>query len=174
MRNLVGPHSGRVTTLSRWATSALVVLVAGCADERSGISAAAWLSPPLNLSMLRLTFREGTRAWEARGGDFAPSADFGWPHSPEWATGQAGDIDVGFELADSTGTGLVAGRITLPLRRDWRWRVDLINATDNPALGCFGCAGSRAYALPPGYRASPSESLWVVWGGNSIRHPVVY
>jgi hypothetical protein len=52
--------------------------------------------------------------------------------------------------------------------------VDLIHQTTNPDEACFGCVGSQVFPLAPAYRATGRDSLWVVWGGNSISDPVIY
>jgi hypothetical protein len=152
----------------------LTLVGVGCVDERSGISASASFAPPLELSTLTVTFREAGREWRAYGSGFTTDASNGTPHSAEWGTGTSGRMDVSFEMVDSAGTTVAAGQITLELRPDWRWGVHFANATTDPRQQCFGCSGSRAFPLVVGYRAPDRDSLWVVWGGNSIDHPVMY
>ena len=69
---------------------------------------------------------------------------------------------------------LSAGTVTLPLRRDWRWNVSVQSATTDPKFECFGCLGSQAFPLIAEYQAPDRDSIWVVWGGNSISAPVIY
>ena len=155
----------------------LVLLVVACGEKQVGtaaITAVARLDPPLERSMLRVTFREGTRTWEVNGGEFRGDSLLVEPHSGWYSTGTKGTIDVAFAILDSGGTVQSAGEVRLPLRDDWRWCVDFINATDDPRHGAFGCEGSRAFALPAGIRNPYRDSLWVVWGGNWISRPVVY
>ncbi len=155
-------------------SACLLLLSLGCVEERATISAAAALDPPIEASMLKVTFRDGFRIWQAHGADFTADGSFALPHSPEWSTGTAGDISVAFELRDTSGTVLSAGEVTIGLRPDWRWTVDFMTSTRDPRTLCFGCFGGQAFAIQPAYRTPGHDSLWVVWGGNSIRHPVIY
>jgi hypothetical protein len=152
----------------------LALLAVGCTEERAYIRAAASLSAPMHPRMLTVTFHDGARTWEARGSEFSMERGLGMPQSAEYCTRTSGTVDVSFAITDSTAAVVVRGEVTLPLRPDWRWRVDFINATDNPEHMCFGCAGSLGFALPEAFRAQDRDSLWVVWGGNWISDPVIY
>jgi hypothetical protein len=44
----------------------------------------------------------------------------------------------------------------------------------NPTRGCFGCMGVQAFPLAAPYQRTRSDSVWLVWGGNSIRNPAIY
>ncbi|MEO8564029.1 MAG: hypothetical protein ABI601_18255 [bacterium] len=44
----------------------------------------------------------------------------------------------------------------------------------DPTRYCFGCLGARAFPLAAEYRRSTNDSVWVVWGGNSFKNPVIY
>ena len=155
-------------------TGGLLLLSLGCADQGAVISAAASLSAPVDVSMLNVTFRDPFRSWQAHGSEFTSDGTLALPHSREWSTATGGSIDVAFEMVDSTGIVLTAGQVSLALRSDWRWQVDFMNATQDPRLRCMGCSGSRAFSLPVAYQVPGHDSLWVVWGGNSISHPVTY
>lgn len=48
------------------------------------------------------------------------------------------------------------------------------SATTDPKFECFGCLGSQAFPLIAEYQAPDRDSIWVVWGGNSISDPVIY
>lgn len=90
------------------------------------------------------------------------------------ATPIDGTVDVTFELNDAAiSEAVVSGRIRLPLRPDWRWEVSFQPDSTNPLHRCFGCVDAQAFALPSSW--SPAgDSLYVVWGGNSISSPVIY
>jgi hypothetical protein len=174
MHRVVRPHSGTMISLRNLGYLALLGLTVACAEERSGISAEAALLPPIEPSALLVTFQEGNRTWQVLGSDIPPVVYEDGPPARQWATGTSGSIAVTFALADSTGATAVAGAITLPLQRDWRWFVHFFNVTANPAQDCFGCAGTRGFALPEALRTAGRDSLWVVWGGNSVSHQIVY
>ena len=160
--------------LRRMMVMGLALLIVGCSDERAYIRAAASLSAPLDVGMLTVTFHDGSRKWEVRGSEFSVQPGLGMPQSLEYCTGTSGTVDLSFAITDPSARLVVSGEVTLPLRPDWRWRVDFINGPDNPADFCFGCAGSLGFALPEAFRASDRDSLWVVWGGNWISNPVIY
>jgi len=155
-------------------TVILPLLLGAACEPGARVSVATALRTPLDSSMLFVTITDGNRFWEWHGADLRSSAALGMPHSPERATRTRGDLLVSFRVHDTAQGPVATGSVTIPLRNDWRWRVDFINATEDPVLLCFGCAGSRAFALPPTHRAPGFDSLWVVWGGNSISDPVIY
>ena len=66
------------------------------------------------------------------------------------------------------------GSVRLDLRRDWIWGVEIRIDSLDPTRECFGCAGSRSFPLAREYQRSVRDSVWMVWGGNSIRNPVIY
>jgi hypothetical protein len=153
---------------------ALLGLTVACADERSGISASASLLPPIEPSALTVTFQEGNRTWQVLGSEIPAALYEDGPPPRQWGTGTSGSIAVAFELVDPTGATPLAGALTLPLQRDWRWLVQFFNVTVNPAQHCFGCAGSLSFALPAALRTQGRDSLWVVWSGYSVSDRVVY
>ena len=81
-------------------------------------------------------------------------------------------IDVSIRV-DGTETG-THGTIQLPLKKDWRWGIDLFIREDDPISGCFGCVGSQSYDLDPILGYDEKERLYVLWGGNWISNPVEY
>ena len=54
------------------------------------------------------------------------------------------------------------------------YRVSCAVASHNPIRLCFGCRGSEAAPLDPALGLPADDSLFVVWGGDSIDHPVDY
>lgn len=52
--------------------------------------------------------------------------------------------------------------------------MTVFSRTVDPIRQCFGCFGSVAFDLLPAYRTVDHDSIWVVWGGNSISNPVTY
>jgi hypothetical protein len=77
-------------------------------------------------------------------------------------------------LMTDDGSLLASGETQLMLESDWRWGVTVWWTNRDPALDCFGCTGRVAIPLPEGMQTSPSDSLYIVWGGNSIRNPAIY
>ena len=44
----------------------------------------------------------------------------------------------------------------------------------DPSPSYLGLAGRQAFAIAPAFRQSERDSIYVMWGGNSIKNPVVY
>ena len=151
----------------------LVTLVLACSNEDSKISAVARLDPPLTVRMLTMSLRDDSREWTWHGSDFHSSLEWPTPTTTERDTRTRGDIEIAFRL-EAQGATVSEGRVTLPLRPDWWWGVQIVSATLDPADACSGCSGSKAFSLAPEYRGPERDSVWLIWGGNSIREPAVY
>lgn len=161
---------GRVRTIP---ISLLLLSALGCGTE-SRISASAVLNPPLSPAMLTITVTDGERVFGWDGVDFRPRPENATPSTPDRDLSTSGpDIMVTFRLVDGAQL-LSQGTVTIPRRSDWHWGVTVFNRTEDPERGCFGCFGSVAFDLPPSYRTVDHDSIWVVWGGNSISNPVTY
>lgn len=83
------------------------------------------------------------------------------------------EAEVAYKLATAEVTAS-DGTISLPARSDWSWGVDITIDSLNPTRFCFGCMGSQSFPLDARFRRNARDSVWVVWGGNSISNPVIY
>jgi hypothetical protein len=105
-------------------------------------------------------------------------ADFGYPGSPNRTqsieTPESGNLMVAVVMKDSRGGRVSSGSIMLDIRPDWRWGVDIVLSDKNPYFGCFGCVGYAAFPVDSVFQRSPDDSLYIIWGGNWIKHPVIY
>lgn len=143
-----------------------VLVVAGC-NETSRISAVARLDPPLTVDMLTISARDDDHGWTWRGSDFRSSLEWPTPTTGERETRTRGEIRISFRL-QAKGDTVSEGSVTLPLRSDWRWGVQVVSATSDPGDACYGCIGSQAFPLAREYRGPERDSVWLVWGGQSI------
>ena len=151
----------------------LILGILSCGDE-ARISASAMVTSPLTVDMLTVTVVDGDRRIIWNGSDFRPRPDNATPTTSDAALRTSGqDLTVEVRLK-AQGVLLSQGSVSLPRRSDWKWRVDIIASTLDPRRTCFGCFGSTAFALLDSYRSVDHDSIWVVWGGNSISNPVVY
>jgi hypothetical protein len=146
-----------------------VLLLASC-REGSRISAVARLDPPLTIEMLTMTARDGDRRWTWRAPDFHSSIEWPTPTTRDRETDTRGEIEIGFRL-ETGGRTLSEGSVRLPLRSEWYWGVQVVSATSDPREACFTCTGSQAFHLAPEYRGPERDSIWLMWGGDSIRGP---
>ena len=147
----------------------LSLLTAGC-HKTSRVSAVARLDPPLTVDMLTVQAKDEDRAWTWRGSDFRSSMEWPTPTTRERETRTRGDLEVSFRL-QSKGQTVSEGSVTLPLRSDWRWGVQVVSATSDPGQACHGCTGSKAFPLAREYRGPERDSVWLVWGGQGISEP---
>jgi len=143
-----------------------VLVVAGC-KETSKISAVARLDPPLTVDMLTIRARDDDRGWTWRGSDFRSSLERPTPTTDERETRIKGEIQIFFRL-EAKGDTVSEGSVTLPLRNDWRWGVQVISATSDPRDACSDCVGSKAFSLAREYRGPERDSVWLVWGGQAL------
>ena len=95
-------------------------------------------------------------------------------HSREFETPGSGLLVIKAVLRRPGEPALAEGAIELDIREDWVWGVDVFLTDENPTQMCFGCIGHRGFSIPAGLTDEPSDSLFIVWGGNSISNPVVY
>lgn len=151
----------------------LMLGVISCGDE-ARISASVLFTPPITPDMLTLSVVDGNRRITWNGDDFRPG-----PSNAAFRTSDAALRTTGADLTveyriESLGVVLSQGTVLLPRRSDWKWGVDIITSTTDPRRTCLGCFGSQAFPLLAGYRTPEHDSVWVVWGGNSISNPVVY
>ena len=150
--------------------AAVLLVVAACGDDARLSVSVRSMPAPLNTSEVRYRIDAGSRAWTAT----LPATSTGLSPQREFDTPTSGTARVAFTVVLPGGREASAGEVTVALRGDWSWGFELIAATEDPARVCFGCYGSKAFALPADLRAAGGDSLWLVWGGNSIKHPVVY
>ena len=92
----------------------------------------------------------------------------------EFDTPASGAARVSFVMVLPDGREVSSGDATVNLRGDWVWDFDLMASTADPKKQCFGCYGSKSFPLPADLRTTGRDSVWLVWGGNSIKNPVVY
>lgn len=127
---------------------------------------------PIQLRMVTLDLDDGTREWRWTAEDFT-TEDGHSPRTPSVRTARDGVLTVTVRLEDA-GAPITQATVELPLQPDWGWTIEVLTATEDPQRLCFGCSGARALPLPDALRPPGQDSLWIVWGGNSIDNPVVY
>jgi hypothetical protein len=139
------------------------------------IQARAAFSGPLLPCRLSVTFQESNRRFEAHlGTSYDLSGTIIHFESALCSTGTRGMIDVLFKLLTPQGARVCSGQVSLPLTIDNKYEVILMNQAEDPSRAWWGITGSKSFPLPPADRRSESDSLWVMWGGNSISNPAIY
>lgn len=151
---------------------ALAALLVACAGAESRIRFGVHGDVETLRPLLEITATSGDWSLSLTGSDIG-TADS--PHTTrEFTTPGSGVLTVEAVLRRPGEAPLAAGSIELEIRDDWVWGVDVFLTDDNPSRTCFGCIGHEAFAIPAGLTAEPNDSLFLVWGGNSINDPVVY
>lgn len=158
----------------RRALLTMLTLALSACGEEARIRVSAALAEPLTIEMLTVTIRDGSRVLQWTGSDFRTGIDQPVPSTPRVETATSGpDLEVSFHL-ENAGSVLSTGTVVLPRRSDWGWGVTILAATTSPEEGCFGCFGSKAFDLAETFRTPERDSIWLVWGGNSLSDPVMY
>lgn len=151
---------------------ALAGLLVGCANGESGIRFGVRGDVETLRPLLEISATSGDWSLSLDGNDIDTA---GSPHtSREFETPRSGVLKVEAVLRRPGEPVLTAGFIELEIRDDWVWGVDVFLTDENPAQTCMGCLGHEAFPIPAGLTAEPNDSLFLVWGGNSIKDPVVY
>jgi hypothetical protein len=149
------------------------ILSFGCSKDQAFVRARFYEDSLITREMVTITISDGRSIWH-----FGPSSlrsYLGAWSTPEIETRNDGTLLVGYKLKESDGDAVSEGQVALGLRKDWRWGIDIFHRDRNPYNFCFGCFGCESFPiLIPAYMASDSDSVFVVWGGNSISNPVIY
>ena len=104
----------------------------------------------------------------------AAIGSFAW-ESEKYQTANSGTVMMKFELKTELNKLISKGEISIPLKKDWIWSVDVHHSSMNPMLVCFGCFGSKSFPiLDSAYINNDTDSIFVVYGGNSISNPEIY
>jgi hypothetical protein len=155
-------------------TRAVIVLaaiagIAGCNNDEAEVSLSVNSRAPVTPEVVQVSVSDGARTWTFTGEDFVRGDG-----RPTIATRTRGTLSV-MALVRAPGEFPAYSRsFGLPLQPDWRWDIVLIPAATDPTATCLGCQGAAAIPLPESLRAEGRDSLYIVWGGNSISDPVVY
>lgn len=122
---------------------------------------------PRELLTVTVTDPMGIRT--LRGSDIGAS----WSDGRQFPTATSGSLQLAFRFA--AGSVVASeGAVEVPLRTDWSYDFTLSVDSLDPTRYCLGCMGHRAFPLDAAYRGSPRDSVWLVWGGNYIKNPVIY
>jgi len=128
-------------------------------------------TPDMNLSIV---FTDGDSKRELSGRVNSSSDTSHVYPTSRFSTASAGSLMIHFTLLAPPGDTISTGDAAIPLKPDWIWDVTYYVAPYNPIFGCWGCFGSSAFAMDSAYQDTIADSVFLVWGGNSISHPVIY
>ena len=158
----------------------LLILLLGCItndnDELSLAQVRLVKDTLITKNMISVSISDGRSKWRFHSEDFEhnPNYIMAWC-APEIETRTEGLLVLQFYLRDPNGGIVSNGQIELPLKGDWRWGINIWHEHRNPYFACWGCAGYKSFPiLRSECKTSEKDSVFVVWGGNSISNPVWY
>jgi hypothetical protein len=161
----------------------LVVLLSSCSvsgtDDKKAEIQFSVENDLLSDQTLNATFTDGDNTNSFSNVDFQTrdNATTGELASPIVETTSSGKLTVEFRLMDSETEQLNSGgNFQLDLKEDWRYSIYILtdSAEADPIGGCFGCNGYYSFDYINNSSSVHNDSLYVVWGGNSISTPVEY
>jgi len=170
-RGLVSARIAR--TLAIVSAAVATGLLGACSDEARLSVGVQPMAPPLNTAEIRYRIEIGGRRWTFTLPASATGSG-GRQTSGEFQTPTSGTARVVFSVVLPDGREVASGDASVAVRGDWSWGFDLFAATTDPRRMCFGCVASKSFALPADLRSEGRDSLWLVWGGNTIKHPRTY
>lgn len=169
----VGSHGfGRGMTMKSAVAIALAALVASCGSGESRIQFGVQGDLEVLRPLLEITAQSGDWSMTLTGDEIGTTESPNYTR--EFQTPGSGTLLIKAVLKRPDEPVLAEGSIELEIREDWVWGVAVFLTNENPTEMCFGCIGHQAFAVPAGLTGEPRDSLFIVWGGNSIDNPVVY
>jgi hypothetical protein len=148
--------------------------LAACNNDARISVAAQPMSTALNTSEVRYRIDAGGRQWNLTLPPIPVDVVAGRRTAGQIDTPTSGQALVSFTITLPGGREVASGSALVDLRSDWVWDFDVYAATEDPRRQCFGCVGSKAFALPEELKSAGRDSVWLVWGGNTIKHPRIY
>lgn len=148
-----------------------------CSDEPKSLARVSLEKDTLLVpDMLHLTLGDGRSVWRFGPDAIGPDRRYtGQWWSPEVETISDGTLTMWFRLEGPGGLLVSSGKVSMPLREDWRWGIGLHRFSGPPRGKAFGEVGRQSFEIiEPAYAATDSDSVWVIWGGNSVSNPVIY
>jgi hypothetical protein len=154
------------------------LLTLGCSHEPKSLARVSLDKDTLFVpAMLHVRLDDGHSVWTFGSDQIGEDPRYpGQWWTPEVETAHSGTLTMRFSFVTSEQDTVSVGRVSMPIRKDWRWYIGIYGAAGRSYYrNCFGCYGAEPFAiLVPTYALTGSDSVWVIWGGNSISHPVIY
>ncbi len=160
---------------ARWFVYSLGIAVTGsaCGDaDQASVNYTFFEDPGFSVDLVVLEFSDGSLTRRLTGDDFDDEMG-SRRDTRDFETRTTGELVTSFWLLQGSDT-LSSGELSIDLRSDWAWNISFFRADESPSGTCFGCVGAEPYKLAAAAQSAPTDSLWLVWGGNSISDPVVF
>nr|MBN2278502.1 hypothetical protein [candidate division Zixibacteria bacterium] len=144
---------------------------------------------PAILKMIRISVFDGQSQYFLAGGQFSKDSvlssspidstaitaeQFGLFTRP-LVTALEGNLDINIKFVGDKEEILSEKELTISLKPDWEWTVMIRFSDREPhGTGCRGCTGFEEMTIPEALVFEKGLRLFVFWGGNSIKNPVIY
>jgi len=152
-----------------------VLLFAGCGSDDEALVHFQLINPTFSVDNIEITADDGLLNHTIDEDDYIANGNSYRTH--EFRTRKSGTLKISFEIYDGVSRQVdpvIEGELDLELKSDWFWSVDFIVSDMNPFEFCMGCSGYQAWGLPEILKRNENDSLYIIWGGNSIKNPVIY
>ena len=117
---------------------------------------------------IRIDFSSPSQSENLTASDFSGTKFFVGPYK----TATSGTLKIVVQLLYTNDKVEVSETVKLPLKSDWKYGITVAVGPTNPINLCFGCQASKAVAINSKLNFPETDSLFIVWGGNSISNPV--
>jgi ABC-type cobalt transport system substrate-binding protein len=115
---------------------------------------------------LELSFTDGKDTISMEGISFYIDEGEKWPHSKPIWTPASGKLKLLFAFMSPVGDTISSGRMEIPFRSGYVWRITFTGASRNPTQFCADCLGKQSFSITDGFRQEPADSVWVYWAGS--------
>ena len=127
----------------------------------------------LNKNDIIIEYKDGQFEYLITGNNFFIDKHFAQQHTVEYETSKENYFYSSI-ICKRMEELIAKGSINLPLKNDWCWHIQIYIGSENPYLYCFGCQGYKSFPIHDKYKSSPIDSMYIIWGGNTITFPRLY
>jgi|GEM_PF-2114039 len=164
-----------MNTLRNFISIIIIGMICACSFENDARVSFQFSAEPADTTYsdtLRVQFSDGQRTRSVYVPGFLTLSN---PFRTEdFYTENSGELRIKFWVFEETEDSIAFGKVALNLERDWSWSVRFYRGEMNPFYACFGCSGYRSFPIDTAYQITGADSIYVIWGGNSISNPVIY
>ena len=125
--------------------------------------------------LISINYTDNKYSYKFSENDFISGKGYGELHTITVASDTKGKSIIDFKISKLNET-LASGILSVQLKNDWARRVgfDIGNYNFIPNSSFGGRTGYVSYPVLGKFKTSRNDSLYIIWGGNSISRPVIY
>ncbi len=119
---------------------------------------------------IKITFSSPGQTKTLTTSDFSDSKSYIGPYK----TATSGTLQLTVQMLDTNDKAVTSEIVKLPLKSDWKYYIKVAVGPENPIYTCFICQDSKAFAIDSKLNFPETDSLFIVWSGNSISNPILF